>query len=304
MAIQCIRIYVSAIQISCVLINADLFVSSVCLEDVSSFVRDGQACVFRTVDFDNIFNDSTKRCHIDCSILSSAPPLSHMNRVYRILTIEVLLLSDSNGFNLQSSCLNSNPSLIIKIGCEGEFIHIRGIRERCVSDTQCKRGTTNSICNETSGLCQCKAGSLFLWESHTCSPVKRETDKNEKSHTGLVIPVGGAGLVLGVAICGTLYLIMTRSRNQSQIRCNKQIPNEAFVQISCSLNPETFDIRQGNDDLEAISVYNHVHEPINISVQPDYDHLPQHGMDDDDYSHINSCNANQVDSSGEYGVIS
>lgn len=69
------------------------------------------------------FLDSTKRCHIDCSILSSAPPLSHMNRVYRILTIEVLLLSDSNGFNLQSSCLNSNPSLIIKIGCEGEFIH-------------------------------------------------------------------------------------------------------------------------------------------------------------------------------------
>lgn len=69
------------------------------------------------------FLDSTKRCHIDCSILSSAPPLSHMNRVYKILTIEVLLLSDSNGFNLQSSCWNSNPSLIIKIGCEGEFIH-------------------------------------------------------------------------------------------------------------------------------------------------------------------------------------
>lgn len=69
------------------------------------------------------FLDSTKRCHIDCSILSSAPPFSHMNIVYRILTIEVLLLSDSNRFNLQSSCVSSNPTLIIKIGCEGEFIH-------------------------------------------------------------------------------------------------------------------------------------------------------------------------------------
>lgn len=70
-----------------------------------------------------LFLDSTKRCHIDCSILSSAPPFSHMNIVYRILTIEVLLLSDSNRFNLQSSCVSSNPTLIIKIGCEGEFIH-------------------------------------------------------------------------------------------------------------------------------------------------------------------------------------
>lgn len=52
------------------------------------------------------------------------------------------------------------------------FYKVRGIRERCVSDAQCKRGTTNSICNETSGFCQCKAGSLFLWESHTCSPGK------------------------------------------------------------------------------------------------------------------------------------
>lgn len=55
-------------------------------------------------------------------------------------------------------------------------------------------------------------------QSYFLFKVKRETDKNEKSHTGLVIPVGGAGLVLGVAICGTLYLIMTRYRNQSQIR--------------------------------------------------------------------------------------
>lgn len=46
----------------------------------------------------------------------------------------------------------------------------RGIRERCDSDTQCENGTTNSFCNETSGFCQCKAGSLFLRESSTCSP--------------------------------------------------------------------------------------------------------------------------------------
>lgn len=46
----------------------------------------------------------------------------------------------------------------------------RGIIERCDSDTQCENGTTNSFCNETSGFCQCKAGSLFMREPNTCSP--------------------------------------------------------------------------------------------------------------------------------------
>ncbi|XP_065930053.1 uncharacterized protein [Magallana gigas] len=170
MAIRCIKIYVSAIQISCVLLNADFFVSSVCLEDIPLFIRSNKACEFRTVDFDIISNDSTKGCHIDCSILSTDPPSSHMDSVYKILTIEVNLLFVSNGFNLQTQCINRNPSLNIRIGCEGEFIHNRGIRERCDSDTQCENGTTNSFCNETSGFCQCKAGSLFLRESNTCSP--------------------------------------------------------------------------------------------------------------------------------------
>lgn len=69
------------------------------------------------------FVDSTKGCHIDCSILSTDPPSSHMDGVYKVLTIEVNLLFVSNGFNLQTLCINRNPSLNIRIGCEGEFIH-------------------------------------------------------------------------------------------------------------------------------------------------------------------------------------
>lgn len=55
--------------------------------------------------------------------------------------------------------------------------------------------------------------------------------------------------------------------------------------------------------MQGLGVYKHLHEPINSSVQPDYDHLPQHGVDDDDYSHMNSYNVNQVDSSGEYAMF-
>lgn len=69
------------------------------------------------------FLDSTKGCHIDCSTLSTAPPSSHTDSVYRITSIEVNLLSFTNGFNMQTPCFNSNPSLNIRIGCEGEFIH-------------------------------------------------------------------------------------------------------------------------------------------------------------------------------------
>lgn len=46
-----------------------------------------------------------------------------MDSIYRITSIEVNLLSFSNGFNIQTPCFNSNPSLNIRIGCEGEFIH-------------------------------------------------------------------------------------------------------------------------------------------------------------------------------------
>lgn len=75
------------------------------------------------------------------------------------------------------------------------------------------------------------------------------------------------------------------------------ILEHVLLQVSCSY-------RQENDDMEGLGVYNYIHcEPVNSHVQSDYDHVPQHGVGDD-YSHMNSCNANQVFSSGEYGVIS
>lgn len=55
--------------------------------------------------------------------------------------------------------------------------------------------------------------------------------------------------------------------------------------------------------MEGFDIYNHIHEPVNISVQPGYDHAPQHGVGDNDYSHMKTYNANQVDSSGEYALV-
>lgn len=60
---------------------------------------------------------------------------------------------------------------------------------------------------------------------------------------------------------------------------------------------------QDKDDMEGFDIYNHIHEPVNISVQPGYDHAPQHGVGDNDYSHMKTYNANQVDSSGEYALV-
>lgn len=177
-----------------------------------------------------------------------------------------------------------------------------GIRERCDSDTQCENGTTNSFCNETSGFCQCKAGSQFLRESSTCSPVQRETDKIKPCHTCLVMAGGVAGLVLGVAISRIIYFIMN-NRNGSQIRCNRHIRKEAPVKVFDYEYHKPNVNKQDKDDMEGSDIYNHIHEPVNISVEPDYDYAPQHGVGDDDYSHMKTCNANQVDSSGEYALV-
>lgn len=51
-------------------------------------------------------------------------------------------------------------------------------------------------------------------------------------------------------------------------------------------------------------IYNHLHEdPSDVCIQADYDHVPQLGTEDDDYSHLGTCNATGVDSPEEYGVV-
>lgn len=52
-------------------------------------------------------------------------------------------------------------------------------------------------------------------------------------------------------------------------------------------------------------VYNHLHEdPLGVSVQPDYDHVPQlHVTDDDDYSHLATSNSTIIESPGDYGIV-
>lgn len=51
----------------------------------------------------------------------------------------------------------------------------RGIGESCVISNQCIGVTVNSTCNETTWVCQCKAGHLYLSESNTCSPGKEQS---------------------------------------------------------------------------------------------------------------------------------
>lgn len=46
--------------------------------------------------------------------------------------------------------------------------------ESCVNDNQCVNVNVNSTCDETTQLCQCKSGHLYLWENKTCSPGKKD----------------------------------------------------------------------------------------------------------------------------------
>lgn len=52
------------------------------------------------------------------------------------------------------------------------------------------------------------------------------------------------------------------------------------------------------------AIYNHLHEdPSEVCIQAEYDHVPQLGTEDDDYSHLGTCNAIGVDTPEEYGVV-
>lgn len=52
------------------------------------------------------------------------------------------------------------------------------------------------------------------------------------------------------------------------------------------------------------AIYNHLHEDLSeVCIQADYDHVSQLGTDNDDYSHLGTCNATGVDSPEEYGVV-
>uniref|UniRef100_K1S4V1 Uncharacterized protein n=1 Tax=Magallana gigas TaxID=29159 RepID=K1S4V1_MAGGI len=59
------------------------------------------------------------------------------------------------------------------------------------------------------------------------------------------------------------------------------------------------------DNFEGNDVYNHLHEaPNEVSVQPDYDHVPPQVEENGDYSHIKTRNAHSSNIPGEYGKIS
>lgn len=60
-----------------------------------------------------------------------------------------------------------------------------------------------------------------------------------------------------------------------------------------------------NNEEEGIDIYNHLHEDnIELSVQSDYEHVQQQVTEEDDYSHVTTFNPNQIQISGDYGVIS
>lgn len=132
-----------------------------------------------------------------------------------------------------------------------------------------------------------------------------EAEKNDNS--SLVIGVGVAVFLLGAAIGGLVYFIITLNRRKTKLRSGK-LSNETTEQLSVQVsqhmnsrlvyNQDTTGIQEGND------VYNHLHQdPIELNVQSDYDHVPQQMAAEDDYSHLNSCNKTPGQEPDYYGEL-
>ncbi|XP_034309706.2 uncharacterized protein [Magallana gigas] len=282
-----------------------VFVRSVCLQDALSFYNNKkEACSFRKDDFSKIFLDNPIKCEINCSINSSKPQYSNLDdRKYEIINMKIRFTSTSYMFPLKTLCSNGNiENFDIYLDCEGEYLHDRGIGERCVSASQCVSVNVNSTCNETIGLCQCKTGHQCLSGTSTRLPEERS------DNSALVFGVGIAGFVLGVAVCGLLYIIMIRYRNRSQARSDKRredCTEKGSVLVSQTSTQHPNYNKTLGDNFEGNDVYNHLHEaPNEVSVQPDYDHVPPQVEENGDYSHMTTRNAHSSDIAGEYGKIS
>ncbi|XP_052683739.1 uncharacterized protein LOC128164061 isoform X2 [Crassostrea angulata] len=330
-----------------------VFVRSVCLQDALTFYNSKKdACSFRKDDFNRIFLstrfDNSKECQINCSINSSKPQYSNLgDKKYEVINMEIRFTSTSYKFPLKTLCSNGTiENFDIDLDCEGEYLHVRGIGERCVNASQCLSVNVNSTCNETIGLCQCKTGYQCLSGTSTrlptpelggqCNDSKqcKEVDqysvcsrdnickcnkgyteisdyrlKEERSdNSALVFGVGIAGFVLGVAVCGLFYIIMIRYRNRSQAKSDKRredCTEKGSVLVSQTSTPHPNYNKTLGDNFEGNDVYNHLHEaPNEVSVQPDYDHVPPQVEENGDYSHMTTRNAHSSDIAGEYGMIS
>lgn len=281
-----------------------VFVRSVCLQDVLSFYNNKEvACSFRKDDFKRIFFDNSKECQINCSINSTKPRYSDLgDSEYEIINMKIRFTSTAYKFPLKPLCSNGTiKNFNIDLDCEGEYLHDRGIGERCVSVSQCVSVNVNSTCNETTGLCQCKTGHQCLLRTNT-----RLTDERI-DNSPLLFGVGTVGFVLGVAICGLLYFIMILYSNRYQASRSENrredFTETGSVLVSQTSTPHPNYNQTQSNDFKGNSVYNHLHgDPIEVFVEPDYDHVPFE--ENDDYSHITTRNAQSIDIPGEYEMIS
>ncbi|XP_034309699.2 uncharacterized protein [Magallana gigas] len=171
---------------------------------------------------------------------------------------------------------------------------------QCNDSKQCKEVDQYSVCSRDN-ICKCNKGYTEI------SDYRLKEEKSDNS--ALVFGVGIAGFVLGVAVCGLFYIIMIRYRNRSQAsRSDKRredCTEKGSVLVSQTSTPHPNYNKTLGDNFEGNDVYNHLHEaPNEVSVQPDYDHVPPQVEENGDYSHMTTRNAHSSDIAGEYGKIS
>lgn len=174
----------------------------------------------------------------------------------------------------------------------------RGLGEQCENYTQCNAATQHSMCNENKE-CRCRQG--YIEVNNLCMrDVKTEAGKNYNS--SVVIGVGVVCLLLGAALGGLVYCIITWNRRKTKLRSGKSnddTTEKLSVQHMNSrlvYNVDSRDTEEGND------VYSHLHQdPIDINVESDYDHALQQMTAEDDYSHMNAHSKNLALEPDYYG---
>lgn len=173
----------------------------------------------------------------------------------------------------------------------------RGLGEQCENYTQCNAATQHSMCNENKE-CICQQG--YIEVNNLCM---REAGKNYNS--SVVIGVGVVCLLLGAALGGLVYCIITWNRRKTKLRSGKSNDDTTEKLSVQHMNSRLVYNVDSRDTVDGNDVYSHLHQhPVDINVESDYDHALQQMTAEDDYSHMNAHSKNLALEPDYYGEAS
>ncbi|XP_062600339.1 uncharacterized protein LOC134261973 [Saccostrea cucullata] len=328
------------VHVTCVLQTILNSARALCLRDILKFYYSEEACSFNKTRFTEVFKENQRACFVNCSMISGYSKKD--NGPYEIEKMEIIFSTTYNFTMFKPCGTFDNTDAYITVTCGEKIFNERRVGEYCTNSTQCTQGNPDTTCNKTTGVCECKdgyimrfnncfQGELSLNESceinEQCSKTPeylfcsqnnsrkaclslpepkvnahKSDESMEEKDLGSFIGVGIGGFVLGVTVCGVLFI----NRNSCKKKEDHESQEVSATQSYCPEegNAGEFKEERGKPQIKVADklsygtsyeinnvlqsdIYNHLHEDTHASeTVSDYDHAPFNDPEGDTYNHL------------------